>query len=74
MLPYCPIGIVVIGIVALFRIVILHPFLITIVFVCFIGIGVDNVLREHQFRLIDLKVRHVLAIVGLGCCLLFFIV
>jgi hypothetical protein len=35
---------------------------------------VDNVLREHQFRLIDLKVRRVLAIVGLGCCLLFFIV
>jgi len=73
-LPYCPIGIVFIGIVALFRIVIPHPFLITIVFVYFIGIGVDNVLREHQFRLIDLKVRHVLAIVGLSLRLFLFVV
>ncbi len=34
----------------------------------------NNVLGGHHFRLIDLKVRHVLAIVGLGGCLLFFIV
>ena len=73
MLPYCPVGIIFIGIVALFRIVIPPPFLITIVFVR-IRCGVDNVLGEHHFRLIDLKVRHVSAIVGLGCRLLFFIV
>ncbi len=77
MLPDCLVGImcvvVFLEIVARFRIVIPYPFLINIFFAG-IRCYVNDVLGEHQFRLINLKVSEVLTIVGLGCCLLFFIV
>jgi hypothetical protein len=53
-----------------------HPIFIIVFVVVAVGIrgGVNDVLREHQFRFINLKVSEVLTVVGLGCCLLFFIV
>jgi hypothetical protein len=56
---------VILGSVVVFFIVRPYPFLITIVVVG-IRCDVDNVLGEHQCRLIDLKVRYVLAIVGVS--------
>ncbi len=51
------------------------PIFIIFFVVIAVGIrgGVNDVLGEHQFRFINLKVSEVLTIVGLGCCLLFLL-